>query len=173
MPYSNRGRYFEDLVAMVNQQYNERGLAVIHKIPTPWQVTRKRCPFKNTYEIASAFPKEKSTVDFGGTAAKQSIWFDVKVTTNKHSFPLHNVHKHQIQYLEKVDAQGGKAFFLIHSEQSKKTWLLWISDLVQFIKTNERKSIPFKWFDTHCTEIKSRNGIAIDYLPEVLKLREG
>jgi recombination protein U len=169
----NAGKYLENWIDHANQQYAMKGLAIVNKIPTPWIVQRKYSPFKKTYEIASAFPEKKSTVDFGGTSQNFSIWFDVKVTKHKTSFPLINIHKHQMEYLEAVQKQGGKAFFLIHSEFHQKTWLMWIKQLLDFIETEKRKSIPFGWFEANCSEVKSRNGIVLDYLTEALKQGEG
>jgi recombination protein U len=169
----NRGLFFEDWIDQANAVYETKGLALIKKIPTPWQVQRKYSPVKRNYEIAFAYPTQKSTVDFGGTASKQSIWFDAKVTRLKTRFPLENIHDHQIDYLKKVQEHGGKAFLLIHAELLKKTWLLWIDDLLGFIELGERKSIPFEWLDNHCEEVKPTNGIFLDYLPIVLKKREG
>ena len=173
MSKANRGKYFEEWIDWANQQYLSRGEAVVTKIPTPWKVVRKYSPYKKTYEIAMAFPEKKSTVDFGGTAKKMSIWFDAKVTKNKLSFPLANIHKHQIEYLKHVNNQGGKAFFLIHSEHSKDTWLLWIDQLLNFLENEKRKSIPFTWMDQHCGKVKANTGIVLDYLPLVLMRREG
>jgi len=170
---TNRGKFFEDWIEQSNFVYNEKGLAVITKIPTPWKVQRKFSPFEKTYKIANAFPEKKSTVDFGGTSKGKSIWFDAKVTNQKQSFPLKNIHAHQMDYLEKVNAQGGKAFFLVHSEVLKRTWLLWISDLLRFMKSEVRKSIPYEWLDANCSVIESRNGIVLDYLTEVLNQSEG
>jgi recombination protein U len=144
---------------------------VITKIPTPWKVQRKFSPYEKSYNIAYAFPEKKSTVDFGGTAKGKSIWFDVKVTTQKLSFPLKNIHAHQIEYLKKVNSQGGKAFFLIHSEILERSWLLWIDKLVFFLEKAE--SIPFEWLDANCSRIESSPGIMIDYLSEVLSQSEG
>lgn len=169
----NRGKFFEEWIDHSNAVYQAKGLAVITKIPTPWQVQRKYSPFDKTYNIANAFPEKKSTVDFGGTAKSKSIWFDAKVTKQARSFPLKNIHAHQIDYLQQVDNQGGKAFFLIHAELLKVTWLLWINDLLAFIKWETRKSIPFSWLDENCSRIVSRNGIVLDYLSEVLKQSEG
>jgi|SRR3954471_8276920 recombination protein U len=169
----NAGKYLENWIDWANQQYLDRGLAVVTKIPTPWIVQRKYSPYTKTYEIARAFPEKKSTVDFGGTSQTYSIWFDAKVTKNKTSFPLVNIHQHQIEYLKMVQAQGGKAFFLIHAELKQKTWLLWIEQLLEFIRIAKRKSIPFEWLDQNCAEIRSRNGIVLDYLSEVLKQKEG
>lgn len=167
----NRGKYFEDWIDQSNAIYQTKGKAIIKKIPTPWQVQRKYNMYKKSYEIAYAYPS-KSTVDFGGTANKQSIWFDAKVTQLKSRFPLKNIHEHQIDYLKAVNEQGGKAFLLIHSEYLKKTWLLWIDDLLYFMKTNTQKSLPFKWLDEHCSLVESKNGIILDYLPIVFE-REG
>jgi len=164
----NRGKYFEDWIDQSNAIYQNKKMAVIKKIPTPWQVQRKFNQYSKTYEIANAFPK-KSSVDFGGTASNQSIWFDAKVTQLPNYFPLKNIHEHQIEYLKAVDEQGGKAFLLIHSEHLKKTWLLWIKDLLHFMNTSTRKSLPFTWFDENCSLVKPNHGIILDYLPIVLE----
>lgn len=169
----NKGKFFEDWITQSNKVYNARGLAVINKIPTPWQVARKYSPMNKTYNIATAYPLEKSTVDFGGTAASKSIWFEAKTCRNKTSFPLINIHKHQMDYLESVHKQGGEAFFLIFSVHEMKTWLLWINQLLEFIATEKRKSIPYTWFDANCAVIKQNNGVMLDYLPEVLKPSKG
>jgi recombination protein U len=171
--YSNRGLFLEEMVEQANAYYNEKNMAVIHKIPTPWKVQRKFSPYTKQYQISSAFPEKKATVDFGGTASNQSIWFDVKACKNKLSFPLQNIHKHQRDYLEKVNHQGGKAFLLIHSEVENKTWLLWIQDLLDFIEAGTRKSLTFQWLDENCEVVKSNYGIMLDYLPIVLKQKEG
>jgi recombination protein U len=165
---SNKGRYFEEWLELTNQIYESRGQAIINKIPTPWVVQRKFKPYNKTYEIASAFPGKKSTVDFGGTAQNKSIWFDVKTTIHKTMFPFANISKHQIEYLQKVHAQGGKAFILIYSSVHDKTWLLWIDKMIEYMELGERKSFTFNWLDSNCKIIKSKNGIPIDYLPEVL-----
>ena len=100
------------------------------------------------------------------------VWFDVKSTKNKTSFPFANISKHQIDYLEKVAIQGGKAFFLIHSEVFKKTWLLWIDQFFNFTGETERKSVPFAWLDANCEIVPKGHGIVLDYLPLVLKRKE-
>lgn len=171
--HANRGQYLEEWVQQANQVYNLKGKAIITKIPTPWKIQRSYSPYTKQYQISGAFPEEKSTVDFGGTASDQSIWFDVKATANKTSFPLKNIHRHQIEYLRKVAKQGGKAFILVHSKEWNKTWLLWIDQLVRFMAESERKSIPFEWFETHCETVPKSVSIVLDYLPLVLRRNEG
>lgn len=172
MNQANRGKYLEEWVEQTNQVYNRKGLAVINKIPTPWKIQRKMSHYTKQYKISNAFPEKKSTVDFGGTASNQSIWFDVKSIANKNSFPLANIYGHQKEYLKKVAEQGGKAFILVHSKEIKKTWVLWIDQLFKFIAENERKSIPFSWFEANCEEVKQGNGVILDYLPIVLGRNE-
>jgi len=58
---------------------------------------------------------------------------------------------------------------LVHSAEKEKVWLLWIKQLLNFLAENERKSIPFSWFEENCQEIKQGNGVVLDYLPHVLK----
>jgi recombination protein U len=165
---SNRGKTLEDMINQTNLVYEKKGLAVIRKIPTPWKVQRKYSPYTKTYQIAFAYPEAKSSVDFGGTACNQSIWFDVKETKLKTSFPLGNIHDHQIDYLKKVHEQGGKAFLLIHSEHFTRTWLVWIDVLLHFMRTEKRKSLPFDWLDINCPIVQSKHSVILDYLPEVL-----
>jgi recombination protein U len=173
MSHANRGKYLEEWVEQTNQVYNNKGLAVINKIPTPWKIMRKKSPYTKQYSINSAYPEKKSTVDFGGTASKKSVWFDVKSSHNKTSFPLNNITKHQEEYLKKVAEQGGKAFMLIHSTHFEKTWVLWIDQLFKFIAEHTRKSIPYEWFDENCDEVKKGNGVMLDYLPVILRRNEG
>ena len=169
---ANKGLYLEQWVEQANSAYMKKGLAIITKIPTPWKVLRTYNPYTKQYKITNAFPEKKSTVDFGGTSSKQSIWFDVKSTKNKTRYPLANIYGHQQEYLLNVAKQGGKAFFLIHSSELKKTWLLWIDQLSKFVTEEEMKSLSFKWLDENCEVVKSQNGIILDYLPLVLKRKE-
>jgi recombination protein U len=169
MTHANRGKYLEEWIEHTNQVYNNKGLAIINKIPTPWKIQRKFSPFTKQYSISGAFPEKKSTVDFGGTASKQSIWFDVKTTTNRTSFPLSNVYGHQLEYLQKVDEQGGKAFILIHFKVYERTFLIWIDQLMKFRAESGRKSIPITWLEDYCEEVKKGQGVMLDYLPIVLR----
>jgi recombination protein U len=169
LTHANRGESFEVMIEQANQVYNAKGKAIITKIPTPWKVLRKYSPITNSYKIQGAFPEKKSTVDFGGTASNYSIWFDAKETKNKTSLPLGNIKKHQIDYLENVAKQGGKAFFLVHATVLKRTWVLWIDQFIQFLAEYDRKSIRFDWMDEHCEVVPSGIGVMLDYLPIVLK----
>lgn len=70
---ANKGRQFEEEVIRANRYYKNKGLALVQKISTPWNVVRRG------KQIVSAFPSEKSTLDFRGTVkGGLSISFDCK-----------------------------------------------------------------------------------------------
>lgn len=98
-----RGKTLEKTANSVNTQYAKDKKALILKIPVPIEITSR-----------GAVPKP-STVDFAGILdGGRFIAFDAKETQNKTSFPLSNIHLHQLDYLLRIEALGGIAFFLIH-----------------------------------------------------------
>lgn len=52
--YANRGKPLEDLINYANQQYLAKGVALVHKIPTPLTGMRRGM------RIVSAFSAQKS-----------------------------------------------------------------------------------------------------------------
>ncbi|MBC8436913.1 Holliday junction resolvase RecU [bacterium] len=89
-----------------NLNYRRAKDALILKVPTPIIYTAKGLIAK------------PSTVDYTGVVeGGQFLAFDAKETKIKTSFPLANIHDHQLQYLEYVEDLGGIAFFLIHFKE--------------------------------------------------------
>ena len=58
--YANRGKSLESLINYANQQYLSKRVALVRHIPTDWTVIRRG------KQIISAFPAQKSTVDYIG-----------------------------------------------------------------------------------------------------------
>ena len=58
-----RGSTLEELINRSNEQYREKGLALIQKVPTP--ITPVRIA-KDTRQITLAYFEQKSTVDYIG-----------------------------------------------------------------------------------------------------------
>ncbi|WP_433912350.1 Holliday junction resolvase RecU [Staphylococcus sp. LKG3-3] len=152
--YKNRGSYLEKVINISNKQYLERGLALIHKIPTPTRVN----PKKRT----AAF-SEKSTVDFTGVSLGTFVAFDTKETKSQH-FPFSRLEPHQISYLKQAHEQQGQSFILILFSQDNELYRLDIEEYTQLQQTLNRKSIPIKWFRDNKQPIKSKNGVYYDYL---------
>jgi len=93
-----------------NLRYRKLKQALILKVPTPILYTRK------------GLVAQQSTVDYTGLMkGGQFIAFDAKETQSKTSFPLANIHQHQLTYLELVEELGGQAFFLIHFKKLTTT----------------------------------------------------
>ena len=70
-----RGSTLEDLVNRTNEQYREKGLALIQKIPTP--ITPVRMDKENRH-ITLAYFDQRSTVDYIGAVQGIPVCFDAK-----------------------------------------------------------------------------------------------
>ena len=105
-----RGSTLEDMINRTNERYREKGLALIQKVPTP--ITPIKID-KEHRHITLAYFDQKSTVDYIGAVQGIPVCFDAKecdVTT----FPMQNVHEHQVRFMDDFERQGGKAFLIIH-----------------------------------------------------------
>lgn len=105
-----RGSTLEEFINHTNTRYSEMGLALIQKIPTP--ITPVRID-KEHRHITLAYFDKISTVDYIGAVQGIPVCFDAK-ECNADTFPLQNVHEHQIRFMEKFEQQGGIAFLLIY-----------------------------------------------------------
>ena len=104
-----RGSTLEELVNRTNEQYREKGLALIQKIPTP--ITPVRMDKENRH-ITLAYFEQRSTVDYIGAVQGIPVCFDAKECSTG-TFPLQNIHPHQVQFMKEFEKQGGIAFSFI------------------------------------------------------------
>ena len=105
-----RGSVLEELINYANQKYKDKGLALIQKIPTP--ITPVRFD-KESRHITLAYFEKKSTVDYIGAVQGIPVCFDAKECAVK-TFPIMNIHEHQVKFMEDFEKQGGISFFLIY-----------------------------------------------------------
>ncbi len=105
-----RGSALEDYINHTNATYRENGLALIQKVPTP--ITPMEID-KKTRHITLAFFEQKSTVDYIGVVQGIPVCFDAK-ECHQTTFPLQNIHSHQMEFMEEWQKQEGVAFFLIY-----------------------------------------------------------
>ena len=163
LSYGKRGMQLESLIEYTNNIYKKRGMALVDKVPTPWNVHYD----KRTGKVIRAFPQKKGTVDFVGISHGRSIAFDAKSTKERTRFPLSNVEQHQVDYLLQHQEQGGISFFIIFFEKHNEAYYMPINKFIGWWKgqfEGGRKSIPYDWFVLNLDKIKSRNGIPLDYL---------
>jgi len=104
-----RGSLLETLINMTNDKYREQGLALVQKVPTP--ITPVNINDKG--QITLAYFDSKSTVDYIGVVQGIPVCFDAK-ECNKATFPLQNIHEHQVKFMEDFEAQDGVAFMVIY-----------------------------------------------------------
>lgn len=160
--YRNRGMSLESLINQANDYYLEMDKAVIYKKPTPIGIidvdyTKNR--------ITNAYFKDKSTFDYNGIYRGKYIDFEAKESHSKTSFPLANIHKHQFTHLERILKHGAISFLIVNIRD--EYYLLKGEDLLEFIKNNSRKSIPYEFFCKKCYKIEEKLRPTIDYLSVV------
>ena len=173
--FGRRGMSFEAQIEKVNKYYLASNIAVIHKKPTPVQIVKVDYPKRTAATITEAYFKTPSTTDFNGVYKGIYIDFEAKETTNKMTFPLANIHAHQVQHIIAVTEQDGFAFLLVKFSKLDEIYLLMADTLKQFWKEYEkgaRKSIKRDEFIAHGTLIPNNTYPSIDYLKIIDKLLE-
>ena len=162
--YSNRGMTLEYLINTSNEYYRMIDKAIIYKKPTP--ITVAKVDYKSRFEakIKEAYYKVPSTTDYNGIYKGKYIDFEAKETMNKTSFPLNNIHKHQINHIESIIRHNGIAFIIVYFKILNKIYYLKGEDLITFIKNNKRKSIPLDYFNEKGYLLIERINPLIDYL---------
>lgn len=170
--FDNRGMGLENDINLTNQYYIDKKKAYIYKKPTPIQVTK--IDYKNnSIIIKEAFFKEPSTTDYNGLYKGMYIDFEAKETTNKTSFPLANIHAHQINHIRNIKDNGGIVFLIVRFVSLNKDFILMGKDFIDFIDNNDRKSIPLSYFEEKGYIIDISYIPRIDYLKVIDKILGG
>src|SRR5690606_38773225 len=144
--FSNRGMTLEDDINQTNKYYLDKNHAIIHKKPTPIQIVKVNYPKRSAAVITEAYFKQASTTDYNGIYRNRYIDFEAKETKNKTSFPLANVHEHQIIHMESVVQHGGICFMIIRFAFHNETYYMEAEKLFTYwyeMAADGRKSIPY------------------------------
>ena len=162
-----RGSTLEDMINHSNEVYREKKLALIQKIPTPiTPITIE----KNTRHITLAYFDQKSTVDYIGTVQGIPVCFDAKECAVK-TFPLQNVHEHQIQFMKEFEEQGGIAFIILHFTAMDEVYYLPFAHRYRYwerMAQGGRKSITYDEIDK-TFRIGRHRDILVHYLELIQK----
>lgn len=170
--FDNRGMGLESDINLTNQYYIDNNKAFIYKKPTPIQVTK--IDYKNnSIIIKEAFFKEPSTTDYNGLYKGMYIDFEAKETTSKTSFPLANIHKHQINHIRNINNNGGIVFLIVRFVSLNKDFILMGKDFIDFIDNSDRKSIPLNYFEEKGYIIDISYIPRIDYLKVIDRIIGG
>lgn len=167
--YGKRGMSLEADINISNDYYLAKGIAVIHKKPTPLQIVKVDYPKRSAAVIKEAYFQQASTTDYNGVFQGKYIDFEAKETKNKTSFPLKNFHIHQIEHMGQVLEQNGICFTLLRFSAIDETYLLDAKYLTTFWTDQKkgRKSIPKQEIETLGHRIPLGLYPRIDYLTVV------
>lgn len=171
--YDNRGMNLEKELNLTNEYYREKNIAFIYKKPTPIKITKVDYPSRKQAVIKEAYFEAPSTTDYNGLYKGMYIDFEAKETNQITSFPLHNIHPHQIKHIENITQNNGICFLIIRFNKRNETYLLKGKDLIEFINSQKRSSIPIDYFKANATIIKDKYQPRIDYLEIIDKLYGG
>ncbi len=162
--YGNRGMALEEDINVTNEYYKEKKIALIYKKPIPIKVL-KVTPDK--MRIQDGFYEQKSTLDYSGIYKEKYIEFDAKETNSKTSYPISNIHKHQLEHIKNIIEYGGITFLIIRFNLLNKTFVLMGKDLINYLNNTNKKSIPLSFFEQNCKPIALKYRPRIDYLKEI------
>ena len=162
-----RGSSLEECVNHTNDVLRQDGLALIQKIPTP--ITPIDID-KETRHITLAYFEKKSTIDYIGAVQGIPVCFDAK-ECNVDSFPMHNIHEHQMTFMEDFEKQDGISFFLIYFSHREIYYYMRFEEALHFWnrgRSGGRKSVRIEELDDELF-FSTSNGYFLPYLDMINK----
>ena len=171
--FSNRGKSLEDDLNDTNSYYLAAGIANIHKKPVPIQIVKVEYPSRSAAVIREGYFRTPSTTDYNGVWNGYYLDFEAKETESKTSFPLKNIHNHQITHMISVVKQKGIAFFIIRFSTLNRDFIVpfsIINDAWNAMENGGKKSIPLKYIEEKGIEIGLSYTPRLDYLKAIQTL---
>ena len=168
-----RGSVLEELINYTNEKYRQQKLALVQKIPTSIKPVRFD---KTKRHITLAYFDQKSTVDYIGVVQGIPICFDAKECVAE-TFPLQNIHEHQVEFMKNFEKQQGIAFILIYYSSRNILYYMRFEELYKFwmrAQNGGRKSFRFDELDERFF-MKFFRGCYVPYLDALnldLELRD-
>lgn len=157
-----RGSTLEELINLTNEKYRSNHLALINKVPTPIK------PIKidsSNRQITLAYFEQKSTVDYIGVVQGIPVCFDAKECATD-TFPLQNIHEHQVDFMSEFERQNGVAFLIIYFKKRDVFYYLTYEKMMEFWNRSLQGGINrfhYEDLDPHY-QISTRNGVFVHYL---------
>lgn len=167
LSYANRGMSLEDDINDTNKYYLATNKAVIHKKPTPIQIVKVHYPKRSDAVITEGYFQEKATTDYNGIYKGKYIDFEAKETRNKTTFPLANIHEHQIEHMRSVIDHGGICFVIIRFTAHDETYFFSAEKLITYwdeMNKGGRKSISYHLIKDEGYIIPFTYQARVDYL---------
>ena len=162
-----RGSALEDIINRSNDSYREKKLALIQKVPTP--ITPISIEKESRHSTLAYFD-QKSTVDYIGAVQGIPVCFDAKECAVE-TFPLHNIHPHQIAFMREFEEQGGISFIILSYTVKNEIYYLPFDEILRFwtrMEEGGRKSFTYEEVDKSW-QIRSCRDIFVHYLEMIQK----
>lgn len=162
-----RGSTLEELLNRTNEKYLQNNLALIQKVPTP--ITPINID-KSTRHITLAYFDQKSTVDYIGVVQGVPVCFDAK-ECHTDTFPLANIHEHQVNFMQNFENQQGVAFILISFTHKNEFYYMRFEELLKFwnrAQEGGRKSFRYEELSKEFF-LSETPGVFIPYLEAIQK----
>ncbi len=168
-----RGSTLEDMINRTNEHYDELGLALIQKIPTP--ITPVQID-KEHRHITLAYFDKISTVDYIGAVQGIPVCFDAKECAAD-TFPLQNIHEHQMIFMDKFEKQGGISFLILYYTEKDALYYMRYREICRYWERAQkggRKSFRFEELDPdYFIEWKHQAFVPyLNYLQKDLDMRD-
>ena len=157
-----RGSTLEEFINLTNEKYAEHGLALIQKVPTP--ITPVRID-RDSRHITLAYFDQKSTVDYIGAVQGIPVCFDAK-ECHTDTFPLQNIHAHQVSFMGQFERQDGIAFLIVFYSHRNEFYYQRYKKLMEFWDRSiggGRKSFRYEELEPDFF-ISPKGGLLVPYL---------
>lgn len=164
--YANKGMNLENDINITNSYYRDTNIALVYKKATPIKIIKVDY---NLARIKDAVFENPSTLDYSGVYKGIYLDFDAKECNSKTSFPISNIHTHQIKHIRNVLIHKGISFLVVRFNVLDKTFVLFGWDLLRFIDNSNRKSIPYEYFLEYGVEIPIKYTPRVDYIRAIDK----
>ena len=163
---ANRGMNFETMINQTNEFYRDNDIAIIYKKPIPIQIVNVDYQRRSAAKITEAYYKLPSTTDYNGIYKGRYIDFEAKETKSKTSFPIKNIHEHQVEHLNRVKSHGAISFIIVYFSSIERIYFLDSDDVSFFYKRSKtgKKSITLSEFEERAYPIKEGYRKPVDYL---------
>lgn len=162
-----RGSVLEELINVTNERYREKGMALVQKVPTP--ITPINID-RQSRHITLAYFEKKSTVDYIGVVQGVPVCFDAK-ECKEDTFPMQNVHEHQIEFMRDFEKQNGIAFLIIYYTSREEMYYIPFKEIERFYERSingGRKSFRFDELENYI-KIETNVGVPIHYIEALSK----
>ena len=162
--YANRGMNLEEAINITNEYYLDKGIAVVHKKPTPIQIVK--IDYTNGARICDAYFKSPSTTDYNGIYKGKYLDFEAKETSSKKGFPMANISEHQIKAMENIIKHKGITFAIIFLRSFNEIYLVDGQVLIDAY-ISKQNIIPYEQIKMIGTIIKEGYFTPVDYIKVV------